>query len=88
MKGPHDHELIWLLNGNFRVALLNQISDREHHSVVFSLHEEFSSNPIGGRVTNGDVATRGWGTDMFVSNKDKSTPICQFLKCLHYLEHL
>jgi len=32
MKGPHDDKLVWLLRGEFKVNLLNQISDGGHHS--------------------------------------------------------
>ena len=64
------------------VTLLNQVGDSNHHSVLVGLHDQSSTNCVGNRVMNGELATRGWGTAMFVSNEklDKSTPICQFLK--------
>ena len=34
MSGPHDHQLPWPLKGKFKVTLLNQSSDTDHHSVA------------------------------------------------------
>ena len=85
MKGPHDDKLTWPLRGNFTVTLLNQISDKDHHSVLFPLSDNSSA---GNRVTDGEYAAGGWGTTKFVSNEEihKSTPTCQFLKddCLFF----
>ena len=30
-KSPHDDKLSWPMKGEFEIALLNQISDSEHH---------------------------------------------------------
>ena len=78
MKGPHDDKLTWPLRGNFTVTLLNQISDNDHHSVLFPLN----NSAAGSRVTNGEYAARGWGMTTFISNEvlHKSSPAHQFLK--------
>ena len=96
MKGPHDDKLTWPLRGNFMVTLLNQIRDSNHHSILVGLQNQSSTNCVGNRVMNGELAARGWGTATFVSNEElyKSTPnvpvfkgqLC-FLPNIHPIAH-
>ena len=76
MKGPHDDELTWPLKGKFEVKLFNQISDCEHHSVIYD-----DCNPAG-RVTVVDTMVSGLEIRNFISKEDlhKVTPTCQYLK--------
>ena len=37
MKGPYDDELSWPLCSRFKVQLLNQTSDKSHHSSIASV---------------------------------------------------
>ena len=86
-KGPHDDELTWPLRGKFEMKLLNQISDREHHSWTLIFDDKtphFSTS----RVTEVNRRNQGWGTNQYISNENlnKVTPARQFLKddCLFF----
>ena len=86
MKGPHDDELTWPLKGKFKVKLLNQISDSEHYSKIFTFDDNTPKDNAG-RVTIGEKAD-GWGFHRFISNEDlhkttkfrKTNTTCQYLK--------
>ena len=86
MKGPHDDELTWPLSGEYRIELLNQISDCEHHSLTMSFST--SSNHVVARVIEEERTKRSLGNSMFISHEDlqKTTPTCQYLKddCLFF----
>ena len=83
MKGPHDDELIWPLRGEFEIKLLNQISDREHHSVTLI----FDEAPIY-RIREGDKSKDGWGKPKYIFNDNLNvlTSTHQYLKddCLFF----
>ena len=80
-KGPHNAK------GEFEIALLNQISDSEHHgdSIYYC-----SDDNSGNRITelNCDDNGDAWGFTQFISNEDlhKINPTCQYLKndCLFF----
>jgi len=78
MKGPHDDELTWPLQGKFEVKLLNQIGDCEHHSKILAYDNHTKTSC---RVIEGD-RSGGWGFSMYFShdNLQKATPTCQYLK--------
>ena len=71
MKGPHDDKLeqsgYWPLRGTFTIELLNQVSDKDHHSrkIVFSTYRHDDSTE---RVVVGNEATKGWGHHQFISH--------------------
>ena len=79
MKGPHDDKLSWPLREEFKVKLLNQISDCEHYS--YTLDYEDADDIYSDRVIDDD---RGnfWGAPGFISNEDLNevTPTYQYLK--------
>ena len=81
MKGPHDGELTWPLRGKFKIKLLNQINDSEHHSVNSLNYDDHVPNECVNKVIESEKAT-GWGNAQFISNEDlhKTTPTCQYLK--------
>ena len=83
MKGSHDDELTWPLRGKFKIKLLNQISDSEHHSKTVTYDDDDDFN----RVTEGD-RDNGWGDVKYISIKGlyRATPACQYLKdnCLFF----
>ena len=87
MKGPHDDELTWPLREKFKIKLLNQISDSEHHSNTVN-YQNADNRDVTSRVTDGHRAAYGWGKTQFISNEDlhKTTPKCQYLKddCLFF----
>ena len=80
-KGQYDDELTWPLRGEFKIKLLNQLSDHKHleHTVTY---DDTTSDCTAGRVTDVDRTTYGKGLTCFISNTDlnKVTPTCQFLK--------
>ena len=86
MKGPHDDELTWPLRGKFKIQLLNQISDSEHHSKSVPYNDD-TPDKYASRVTEGNKGY-GWGYQRFISNEDlhKTSPTCQYLKnnCLFF----
>ena len=67
MKGPYDDQLTWPLQKEFNITLLNQISDKEHHTVVIAYDN--SVDNIAGRVRIGERA-RGRECCKFISHTD------------------
>ena len=70
MKGAHDDNLEqsghWPLRGTFVIELLNQLSDKDHHSqkIVFNTHTDDDNTK---RVIKGNRAIAGWGFHQFIS---------------------
>ena len=88
MRGEFDDRLKWPFQGHVTVAMLNQLEDNNHtsHTMRFT---EAKSNSVIGRVTNGDIASSGWGCQNFIAHTDlnfKPAKKCQYLKddCLHF----
>ena len=78
MKGRNDDLLPWPLKGEFRIKLLNQLTDEGHHSHIV----EFTSSS-GDRVSPTIfMAYDGPGCKTFISHADimKATPTCQYVK--------
>ena len=84
MKGPHDGELTWPVKGNFRIQLLNQISDSQHYSMSLTYDQKTPVN----RVTGGNKASDGQGSSRFIRNEDlyRDNAACQYVKddCLFF----
>ena len=86
MKGLYDSELTWPLRGKFKIKLLNQISDSEHHSKILTYNDK-TPDDNAGRVIEGEKAD-GWGFHRFISNEDlhkttkfrETNTTCQYLK--------
>lgn len=72
MKGEHDDKLQqsghWPMRGIFIIELLNQLSDKDHHSrkMAFITHSIYDDSTK--RVVNGNMATTGYGLDQFISH--------------------
>ncbi|XP_065901501.1 TNF receptor-associated factor 4-like [Dysidea avara] len=81
MKGPHDNKLTWPLREEFKVKLLNQISDCEHYSDTIDYDDNKGDDEYAGRVTDGDK-NKGWGYPEFITHEDlnEDTLTCQYLK--------
>ncbi|XP_065901456.1 TNF receptor-associated factor 2-like [Dysidea avara] len=79
-KGSHDGELRWPIKGKLEVKLLNQIDDREHHSVTVT-YNSHAQETTTSRITDVNRAV-GWGTATLFSTEviEKVTPTCQYLK--------
>ena len=88
MKGEYDDNLQWPIQGIVTVELLNQLSDRLHHTIRFT-YPEGKSDVSTQRVLMGERAKRGYGKTRFIPysdlalNRDKT---CQHLKddCLYF----
>ena len=79
MKGPHDDELTWPLNGKFEMKLLNQISDCEHYSNIIDYAD--AEDEYVSRVTDGDPG-KAWGFLGFITSENliDDTLTCQYVK--------
>ena len=83
MRGDFDHLLKWPFEDSVAFEMLNQLEDREHHrftAVFFGMH-------IGYRVTDGEIAEKGFGGHVAYDNLDHNpAKHCHYLKdnCLHF----
>ena len=72
MKGPHDDKLeqsgYWPLRGTFTIELLNQLNDNDHFIYATSLYH-YLCNKCTARVTDGDIAPKGWGSRYYISRE-------------------
>ena len=59
IRGPYDCRLPWPLKGKFKVTLLNQISDANHHSVTHYIN---GANQVTGFFNSDDI----WYHDRFI----------------------
>ena len=85
MKAPHDDELTWPLRGEFKIKLLNQISDSKHHSITLNYDDDIPDDCTN-RVTEGDRNEDSWGWPQYISNKNLNKITSQYLKddCLFF----
>ena len=83
--GKYDDSVVWPLQGTFEVTLMNQTSDRKHHSVMIKYDSRVKRHPAARRVgslADGiEMHRDGWG-DVLISLKDLFifTPECQYYK--------
>ena len=80
MKGENDDYLPWPFTGKVTVELLNQLEDKNHHSVstIFT-----SDKDVSQRVVDEERSSRGRGWSKYIShsNLDRNIAInCQYLK--------
>ena len=72
MKGPHDDKLEqsghWPLRGTFAIELLSQQNDSDHFIYTISLYH-YLCNKCTTKVTNGDIAPKGWGSKHYISRE-------------------
>ena len=79
MKGDNDDSLTWPFTGTVTFELLNQLEDRNHHSVTARFE---NCKTIGDRVTHNEVEIGG-GIGGFISHTDldnQPDKNCQYLK--------
>jgi len=79
IKGPYDDKLTWPMKEKFKVKLLNQTGDCDHHVRLISYRNCIPEKHS--RVTDGIMAS-SWGVRRFISHTDlyEVTPTCQYLK--------
>ena len=79
MRGKFDSSLKWPFRGDITVQLLNQLNDKEHHTVTIQFTDTTPDN-IAGRVTTGEKS-KGWGYHTFIAHcelKYNSAKNCQY----------
>ena len=88
MRGAFDGNLKWPFQGRVVLQLCNQLEDKRHCAHTISFNETTDPKAIS-RVTNGERAESGWGTQTLIAHNDlnfKQVSNCQYLKddCLHF----
>ena len=68
MRGEFDDHLQWPFRGDIPVQLLNQLEDKDHHSMTISFTDD--SDTDAGRVTTGERSGVGWGKSTFISHEE------------------
>jgi TNF receptor-associated factor 4 len=79
MKGINDDYLPWPFTGKVIIKLLNQLEDKNHHSMSMKITSDDESS----RVVDEERADTGWGWDQFISHSDlyhNAAENCQYLK--------
>ena len=83
MRGDNDDNMKWPFKGTIKVSLLNQLEDRQHHTVEpWSLSHNVPKE-CSGRVTEGERGKDCWGFRHFIRHQDlfhKVGKNCQYLK--------
>ena len=80
MKGKYDDFLPWPFTGKVTIELLNQLEDKNHHSmsVMFT-----SDNECSQRVVNEERSSLGWGKPKYIAHTRlgyNSVKNCQYLR--------
>ena len=86
MKGEYDDNLDWPIQGIVTVELLNQLSDKHHHTIRFT-YPDGKSDVSTQRVMVGERAKRGYGKTRFIPYTELGLKQnCQHLKddCLYF----
>ena len=65
MKGENDDNLVWPLEADVDIELLNWRGDVNHHIYTISFNERTAIESRS-RVTSGDVSSGCWGTSEFI----------------------
>ena len=85
MRGEFDDQLKWPFRGCVVIQLCNQLRDKFHsgHTIDFT---ETTNTDVISRVTTGEIAESGWGSQTLIPQMSLSTSNCQYLKnnCLHF----
>ena len=69
MRGENDDNLVWPFTGTVCIELLNQLQDDQHHRHEVKYTEDKNSK-CNNRVTEGDMASNGYGPPHYVSHSD------------------
>ena len=81
MQGEFDDHLKWPFRGDITIQLLNQLEDKDHHTMTIPFTDTTPDNSAG-RVTTGEKS-KGWGYDTFIAHGElnhNSAKNCQHLK--------
>ena len=69
MRGENDDNLVWPFTGTVCIELLNQLQDDQHRRYELKYPEDKNSTS-NNRVTEGDMASGGYGTQHYVSHSE------------------
>ena len=67
MKGENDDYLPWPFTGKVTVELLNQLEDKNHHSLSIRFNSDSDTNQ---RVVDKERSGTGWGWQKYISHSD------------------
>ena len=67
MKGENDDYLPWPFSGKVTVELLNQLEDKNHHSMSMRFT---SDNNSSHQVVDKEISSLGWGWVKYISHSD------------------
>ena len=65
MRGDNDDNLKWPFKGTIKVSLLNQLEDGQHLTKQVWSPGSNAPKECSRRVTEGELAVKGWGLEMF-----------------------
>ena len=80
MKGENDDYLLWPFTGTVTIELLNQLEDKNHHSISIKFTSDSETSQ---RVVDKERSSYGWGRAKYISHSDlghKTANNCQYLK--------
>jgi len=88
MRGKNDDNLSWPFTGEVTFTLLNQLEDKNHHTMAVVFPQEVDTE-VNVRVVNSDRANTGYGRPKFISHNQlgyHADQNCQYLKddCLYF----
>ena len=88
MRGKNDDNLSWPFTGEVTFTLLNQLEDKNHHTIAVRFPEDVASK-ANKRVVNSDKGGAGYGRPKFISHNQLGYDVeqnCQYLKddCLYF----
>jgi TNF receptor-associated factor 4 len=86
MKGENDNHLPWPFTGTLTIELLNQLEDKNHHSIAITLSPDQACSK---RVVSGQRSNNGHGRPRYISHSAlgyNAAKNCQYLKddCLYF----
>jgi len=87
MRGKNDDNLSWPFMGTVTITLLNQLEDKNHHTMAVKFPENVAQG--NQRVVNSDRGHTGYGWPKFISHNQlgyDAEQNCQYLKddCLYF----
>ena len=68
MRGEYDSRLVWPFRGDIAIQLANHSSDHDYHEKTVVFNDAAAAYGSADRVTSGKTATRGCGTQQFISH--------------------
>ena len=70
IKGRYDNNLLWPFRYSYRISLLNQLRDGDHHTCSSRVDDDENNVARGDRVLEGQFGTRGFGAYNFIPHSE------------------